>query len=67
MNEVKEQFNVADNLNEDGNIIACKMVWRSQIVLSEGLLDFYIHEMSKYCIVRMFLGLGTNLSSTIIS
>lgn len=56
MNEVIEQFKVADNLNEDGNIIACKMVWRSQIVLSEGLLDFYIHEMSKYCIVRMFLG-----------
>nr|DAW95124.1 MAG TPA: hypothetical protein [Bacteriophage sp.] len=56
MNEVKEQFNVADNLNKDGNIIACKMVWRSQIVLSESLLDFYIHEMSKYCIVRMFLG-----------
>ncbi len=26
---------------------------RSQVVLSEGLLDFYIHEMSKYCLFRM--------------
>ena len=32
------------------------MVWRSQVVLAEGLLDFYIHEVSKYCLVRMFSG-----------
>lgn len=32
------------------------MVWRSQVVLAEGLLDFYIHEISKYCLVRMFSG-----------
>ena len=54
MNEVKAQFAVADELNADENEIACKMVWRSQVVLAEGLLDFYIHEISKYCLVRMF-------------
>ena len=54
MNEVKAQFAVADELNADENEIACKMVWRSQVVLAEGLLDFYIHEISKYCFVRMF-------------
>lgn len=32
------------------------MIWRSQVVLAEGLLDFYIHEMSKYCLFRMFTG-----------
>lgn len=32
------------------------MIWRSQIVLAEGLLDFYIHEMSKFCLFRMFTG-----------
>ena len=54
MDEVKAQFAVADELNADENEIACKMVWRSQVVLAEGLLDFYIHEISKYCFVRMF-------------
>lgn len=56
MDEVKAQFDVADELNAAGNQIACKMVWRSQVVLAEGLLDFYIHEVSKYCLVRMFSG-----------
>lgn len=56
MGEVKAQFDVADELNAAGNEIACKMVWRSQVVLAEGLLDFYIHEVSKYCLVRMFSG-----------
>ena len=26
------------------------------MVLAEGLMDFYIHEMSKYCLFRMFTG-----------
>ena len=56
MDEVKAQFGVADNLKSEKNEIACKMVWRSQVVLAEGLLDFYIHEISKYCLVRMFSG-----------
>lgn len=53
MGEVKAQFTVADKLNADGNESACKMVWRSQVVLAEGLLDFYIHEISKYCLVLL--------------
>lgn len=56
MDEVKAQFAVADKLNAVENEIACKMIWRSQVVLAEGLLDFYIHEISKYCLVRMFSG-----------
>ena len=46
MDEIKAQFAVADGLKADENQIACKMVWRSQVVLAEGLLDFYIHEIS---------------------
>lgn len=56
MDEVRSQFAVADELNTNGNETACKMVWRSQVVLAEGLLDFYIHEISKYCMMRMFSG-----------
>lgn len=51
---VKAQFNVANDLLTNGNEDGCKIIWRSQIVLAEGLLDFYIHEVSKYCMFQMF-------------
>lgn len=56
LNGVKSQYAVADSLLADGNEAGCKTIWRSQIVLAEGLLDFYIHEMSKFCLFRMFTG-----------
>lgn len=56
LNGIKEQYSVADSLASSGNINGCRTIWRSQVVLAEGLLDFYIHEMSKYCLFRMFTG-----------
>lgn len=56
MNSVKAQYNVADALVAEGNTDGCKTICRSQVVLAEGLMDFYIHEMSKYCLFRMFTG-----------
>lgn len=56
LDNIKKQYAVADSLNDNGDIDGCKMIWRSQVVLAEGLLDFYIHEMSKYCLFRMFTG-----------
>lgn len=56
MQSVKEQFAVADSLLLEENVEGCKIIWRSQIVFAESLLDFYIHEMSKYCLFRMFTG-----------
>jgi len=56
MNSVKAQYDVADSLATEGNTDGCKTIWRSQVVLAEGLMDFYIHEMSKYCLFRMFTG-----------
>ena len=41
---------------QEGNEEACKMILRSQVVLAEGLLDFYIHELSKFCMFQMFAG-----------
>lgn len=57
LDTVKGQYEVADSLKSDGNIKACKAIWRSQVVFAEGLLDFHIHEISKYCLFRMFSGL----------
>ena len=56
MQAVKEQYAVAENLSADGNMDGCRIIWRSQIIFSESLLDFYLHEMSKYCLFRMFTG-----------
>lgn len=56
MSEVKAQYAVADSLIAGDQTEAYKTIWRSQIVLAEGLLDFYIHEMSKYCLFKMFSG-----------
>ena len=56
LNEVKAQYTVADLLNKNGNENDGKTIWRSQVVLVEGLLDFFIHEMSKFCLFKMFTG-----------
>ncbi len=56
MNEVKAQFDVAEDLLEREKEDGCKMIWRSQVVLAEGLLDFFMHEVSKYCLFQMFCG-----------
>ncbi len=56
LNSVKAQYDVADALLAEGNTDGCKTIWRSQVVLAEGLMDFYIHEMSKYCLFKMFTG-----------
>lgn len=56
MEEVNLQFSVAEELIKNDKKTACKTVWRSQVVLAEGLLDFYIHEISKFCFIRMFSG-----------
>ena len=53
---IRNQFVVADQMLQEGNEEACKMIWRSQVVLAEGLLDFYIHELSKFCMFQMFAG-----------
>ena len=53
LDKIREQFDVANSLDLSGNIQGCKTIWRSQVVLSEGLLDFFIHEISKYCMFQM--------------
>ena len=53
LNQVISQYDVK---NPPTNIDICKTIWRSQVVLAEGLLDFFIHEMSKFCLLKMFTG-----------
>ena len=58
MSELESQFVLADSLASNDDLPGCKAIWRSQIVFAEGLMDFYIHEVSKYRLYRMFTGLS---------
>ena len=53
---IKKQFDIADELLANGKAEEAKTIWRSQIVFVEGILDFYIHEISKYALYKMFTG-----------
>lgn len=51
---IKEQFEIADSIIESGNNSKAEYIWRAQIVFLESILDFYIHELSKYAMVAMY-------------
>lgn len=56
LEDIRRQLVIADELQAKDNDTANKVILRSQVVLSEGVMDFLIHEVSKYCIFRMFVG-----------
>lgn len=56
ISSITDQFSVSDVLSSEGKIEEAKTVFRSQIVLLEGVLDFYIHELSKFALFQMFTG-----------
>lgn len=56
LESIKKQYLISDQLAMEGKSDESKNILRSQIVFAEGILDFYIHEMSKYALYRMFTG-----------
>lgn len=56
ISSIIDQFTVSDILSSENRIEEAKTVLRSQIVLLEGVLDFYIHELSKFALFQMFIG-----------
>ena len=56
LDDIKKQFAIADGLVNQGKTSEAEDVWRSQIVFLEGILDFYVHELSKYALVKIFNG-----------
>jgi cob(I)alamin adenosyltransferase len=58
--DIQKQFSIANELQTAGKIEECKNIWRSQVVFLEGILDFYLHELSKYALFKMFTGEWTH-------
>lgn len=56
LEKIQNQYEVVASLKQNGKGEDSKNIWRSQIIFLEGILDFYLHEMSKYCLYRMFKG-----------
>lgn len=54
LNEIKQQYGIAQELINTGEEKSGKLLLRAQLALTEGLLDFYIHEISKFCLFQMF-------------
>lgn len=53
---VDKNIDTAKKLIDNGQYEEGKTVLRAQIAFSEGIMDFYIHELSKYCLHQMFIG-----------
>jgi hypothetical protein len=53
---VDKNIESADRLIDGGQCAEGETVLRAQIAFSEGIMDFYIHELSKYCLHQMFTG-----------
>lgn len=55
--DIRDQFEVAEHLMKLGRTDQAENIWRSQIVFAESVLDFYIHEISKYAFRNIFNGI----------
>ena len=53
---VDKNIESADRLIDGDQCAEGETVLRAQIAFSEGIMDFYIHELSKYCLHQMFTG-----------
>ena len=52
--EIEKQGATATQLMKNGQEEECQDIWRSQIVFLEGILDFFLHEISKFALFQMF-------------
>ncbi|MBW8383100.1 MAG: hypothetical protein K0M69_11345 [Youngiibacter sp.] len=52
---IESQFAIADTLVVH-NVEAAKEIWRSQIVFIESAFDFFLHEITKYGMLKIFNG-----------
>lgn len=54
LNSLKKHFLLADDLVLNERTDEAKDIWRTQIVFLESALDFYLHEITKYGMNKIF-------------
>ena len=55
LSDIEEKFVLADK-EKSTNLKTAQEIWRSQVVFLDSALDFYIHEVAKLGIIRIFNG-----------
>lgn len=53
---IRTKFNIFDTLNKEGHNEEAEDILRSQVVFLMSALDFYMHEIVKYCLLQIFKG-----------
>lgn len=53
---IRSQFDIADELFQNGREEEARNIWSSQIVFLESAFDFYLHELTKFGLSEMFIG-----------
>jgi hypothetical protein len=53
---IREKFHIYDELVQNGKEEHAKDILRSQVVFLMSALDFYMHEMVRYRLLKMFSG-----------
>lgn len=53
---IRSQFDIADELFQNGREEEARNIWSSQIVFLESAFDFYLHELTKFGLSEMFAG-----------
>ncbi len=54
LNAIRKQFDVAEYLLSVGKFKESENIYRSQIVFLESILDFFMHEITKFGLYRIF-------------
>lgn len=54
LNSLRKHFDLADDLVSSGKTDEAKDIWRTQIVFLESALDFYMHEITKFGMNKIF-------------
>lgn len=49
-----ESFNIIENLPANDDTPEQQSILRMQLIMAESILDFYIHELCKYCITAIY-------------
>jgi len=54
LHSIRKQFDVAEYLISVGKFKEAENIFRSQIVFLESILDFFMHEITKFGLYRIF-------------
>lgn len=54
LSDIRAQFATADNMRRSGDRDGCEFIWRTQILYLSSALDYYVHELTTYGMIRMY-------------